>query len=242
MIPFDPEITEHTMLEETALPLLLLSHCRALVASKYTKSSFLQENFFLHVFKSHFSLRAFLLCLGFQSQTDHSGLFQDLSPTTLRLFVPLIGHSEPDYLISVQHLSSFTWKDKWNTQTADVDVSSKTPGLSAEIEAAVFLTVTLLLCLSSALMTLYTAFPRSLEHPGCEFVRLCLTPGIPAPHTYKRNIDVTNFSSSWSDGLAFCALLHTYLPAHIPYQELISHDKVHGGLAHGSGKGPKAAC
>ncbi|XP_075876326.1 cytospin-B isoform X3 [Nelusetta ayraudi] len=40
------------------------------------------------------------------------------------------------------------------------------------------------------------------------------------------NIDVTNFSSSWSDGLAFCALLHTYLPAHIPYQELISHNKV----------------
>ncbi|XP_059405956.1 cytospin-B-like isoform X1 [Carassius carassius] len=39
------------------------------------------------------------------------------------------------------------------------------------------------------------------------------------------NIDVTNFSSSWSDGLVFCALLHTYLPAHIPYQELISHDK-----------------
>uniref|UniRef100_A0A8D0DN99 Sperm antigen with calponin homology and coiled-coil domains 1 n=1 Tax=Salvator merianae TaxID=96440 RepID=A0A8D0DN99_SALMN len=39
------------------------------------------------------------------------------------------------------------------------------------------------------------------------------------------NIDITNFSSSWSDGLAFCALLHTYLPAHIPYQELSSHDK-----------------
>ncbi|XP_055056542.2 cytospin-B isoform X1 [Misgurnus anguillicaudatus] len=39
------------------------------------------------------------------------------------------------------------------------------------------------------------------------------------------NIDVTNFSSSWSDGLAFCALLHTYLPAHIPYQELYSQDK-----------------
>ncbi|KAF3706658.1 Cytospin-B Nuclear structure protein 5 [Channa argus] len=44
--------------------------------------------------------------------------------------------------------------------------------------------------------------------------------------TSKTNIDVTNFSSSWSDGLAFCALLHTYLPAHIPYQELISQDKV----------------
>uniref|UniRef100_F6ULD7 Cytospin-A n=1 Tax=Xenopus tropicalis TaxID=8364 RepID=F6ULD7_XENTR len=39
------------------------------------------------------------------------------------------------------------------------------------------------------------------------------------------NIDITNFSSSWNDGLAFCALLHTYLPAHIPYQELTNQDK-----------------
>ncbi|XP_044300326.1 cytospin-A isoform X2 [Varanus komodoensis] len=41
-----------------------------------------------------------------------------------------------------------------------------------------------------------------------------------------QNIDITNFSSSWNDGLAFCAVLHTYLPAHIPYQELNSQDKV----------------
>ncbi|XP_041756735.1 cytospin-A-like isoform X1 [Coregonus clupeaformis] len=40
-----------------------------------------------------------------------------------------------------------------------------------------------------------------------------------------QNIDITNFSSSWNDGLVFCALLHTYLPAHIPYQELTSQDK-----------------
>ncbi|XP_078467995.1 cytospin-A isoform X2 [Lampetra planeri] len=40
-----------------------------------------------------------------------------------------------------------------------------------------------------------------------------------------QNIDITNFSSSWNDGLAFCALLHTYLPAHIPYAELCSQDK-----------------
>ncbi|KAJ7308788.1 hypothetical protein JRQ81_008053 [Phrynocephalus forsythii] len=39
------------------------------------------------------------------------------------------------------------------------------------------------------------------------------------------NIDITNFSSSWSDGLAFCALLHTYLPAHIPYHELNGQEK-----------------
>lgn len=41
-----------------------------------------------------------------------------------------------------------------------------------------------------------------------------------------QNIDITNFSSSWNDGLAFCAVLHTYLPAHIPYQELSGQDKV----------------
>ncbi|KAI4797342.1 hypothetical protein KUCAC02_025163 [Chaenocephalus aceratus] len=40
-----------------------------------------------------------------------------------------------------------------------------------------------------------------------------------------QKIDITNFSSSWNDGLAFCAVLHTYLPAHIPYQELGSQDK-----------------
>uniref|UniRef100_A0A8C5DQT9 Cytospin-A n=1 Tax=Gouania willdenowi TaxID=441366 RepID=A0A8C5DQT9_GOUWI len=40
-----------------------------------------------------------------------------------------------------------------------------------------------------------------------------------------QNIDITNFSSSWNDGLAFCAVLHTYLPAHIPYQELSSQEK-----------------
>ncbi|XP_041107010.1 cytospin-A-like isoform X2 [Polyodon spathula] len=35
-----------------------------------------------------------------------------------------------------------------------------------------------------------------------------------------QNIDITNFSSSWTDGLAFCALYHTYLPNHIPYSRL----------------------
>jgi len=38
------------------------------------------------------------------------------------------------------------------------------------------------------------------------------------------NIDITNFSSSWNDGLALCALLHTYLPDQIPYSELTTAD------------------
>ncbi|XP_068578043.1 cytospin-A isoform X2 [Cebidichthys violaceus] len=40
-----------------------------------------------------------------------------------------------------------------------------------------------------------------------------------------KNIDITNFSSSWADGLAFCAVYHTYLPSHIPYATLTPENK-----------------
>ncbi|ESP05089.1 hypothetical protein LOTGIDRAFT_208028 [Lottia gigantea] len=42
--------------------------------------------------------------------------------------------------------------------------------------------------------------------------------------TYK-GVDITNFSSSWNDGLAFCAIFHSYLPHKIPYTELNTDDK-----------------
>lgn len=35
-----------------------------------------------------------------------------------------------------------------------------------------------------------------------------------------KHVEITNFSSSWSDGLALCSLLHTYLPNHIPWKKL----------------------
>ncbi|KAB0366939.1 hypothetical protein FD755_020263 [Muntiacus reevesi] len=70
--------------------------------------------------------------------------------------------------------------------------------------------------------------PPSLGFAGSRL--LGTSPGGWKPQSKLRypsesNIDITNFSSSWSDGLAFCALLHTYLPAHIPYQELNSQEK-----------------
>lgn len=37
-----------------------------------------------------------------------------------------------------------------------------------------------------------------------------------------QGIKLNNFSSSWADGLAFCALLHLYLPDKIPYDELLA--------------------
>ncbi|XP_076850671.1 cytospin-A [Brachyhypopomus gauderio] len=39
------------------------------------------------------------------------------------------------------------------------------------------------------------------------------------------NIEITNFSSSWVDGLAFCAVYHSYLPSHIPYNTLSPENK-----------------
>lgn len=43
---------------------------------------------------------------------------------------------------------------------------------------------------------------------------------------FEQGIDITNFSSSWNDGLAFCALLHSYIPDKIPFKELSNQDKV----------------
>ncbi|KAK4299756.1 hypothetical protein Pmani_027976 [Petrolisthes manimaculis] len=39
------------------------------------------------------------------------------------------------------------------------------------------------------------------------------------------NVDITNFSSSWNDGLALCAILDTYLPEKINYSTLAPQNK-----------------
>ncbi|KAJ8367334.1 hypothetical protein AAFF_G00320830 [Aldrovandia affinis] len=55
-------------------------------------------------------------------------------------------------------------------------------------------------------------------------------------HGYQ-NIEITNFSSSWADGLAFCAVYHTYLPTHIPYSTLgLDNKKENLDLAFQTGK------
>ncbi|KAJ8396891.1 hypothetical protein AAFF_G00012140 [Aldrovandia affinis] len=52
-----------------------------------------------------------------------------------------------------------------------------------------------------------------------------------------KNIEITNFSSSWSDGLAFCAVYHTYLPSVIPYSSLCPADRKENlGLAFRTGE------
>ncbi|XP_071547035.1 cytospin-A-like isoform X2 [Panulirus ornatus] len=41
------------------------------------------------------------------------------------------------------------------------------------------------------------------------------------------NVDITNFSSSWNDGLALCAIIDTYLPDKINYKHLSPQNKRH---------------
>ena len=41
------------------------------------------------------------------------------------------------------------------------------------------------------------------------------------------NIKVTNFTTSWRNGLAFCALIHSYYPDLVPYDTLTAHDIKH---------------
>ena len=40
-----------------------------------------------------------------------------------------------------------------------------------------------------------------------------------------QNVNVTNFSSSWADGMAFCALVHHYLPNSINFDALNPKDR-----------------
>ncbi|XP_043227043.1 cytospin-A-like isoform X3 [Amphibalanus amphitrite] len=40
-----------------------------------------------------------------------------------------------------------------------------------------------------------------------------------------RDVDITNFSSSWNDGMALCALLHSFMPDKVPYDQLKPGDK-----------------
>jgi hypothetical protein len=42
---------------------------------------------------------------------------------------------------------------------------------------------------------------------------------------FIKHVNVTNFSSSWADGMAFCALVHHYLPTSINYDALNPNDR-----------------
>ncbi|XP_054458584.1 smoothelin, like [Anoplopoma fimbria] len=57
-----------------------------------------------------------------------------------------------------------------------------------------------------------------------------------------QNIELQNFSSSWSDGMAFCALVHSFFPTEFDYNSLSPADRKHNfELAFGTAE-VKAGC
>ena len=40
------------------------------------------------------------------------------------------------------------------------------------------------------------------------------------PPALRKHVDLQNFSSSWSDGMAFCALVHSFFPDAFDYSAL----------------------
>ncbi|XP_072249168.1 smoothelin, like [Leuresthes tenuis] len=57
-----------------------------------------------------------------------------------------------------------------------------------------------------------------------------------------QNIDIQNFSSSWSDGMAFCALVHSFFPTEFDYSSLSPANRKHNfELAFGTAE-LKAGC
>ncbi|KAK2846838.1 hypothetical protein Q5P01_009837 [Channa striata] len=57
-----------------------------------------------------------------------------------------------------------------------------------------------------------------------------------------QNIDIQNFSSSWSDGMAFCALVHSFFPTEFDYNSLSPDNRKHNfELAFGTAE-VKAGC
>ncbi|KAJ8266272.1 hypothetical protein GJAV_G00128530 [Gymnothorax javanicus] len=57
-----------------------------------------------------------------------------------------------------------------------------------------------------------------------------------------QNIDIQNFSSSWSDGMAFCALVHSFFPTEFDYNALSPNDHQHNfEVAFGTAE-KKAGC
>lgn len=47
-----------------------------------------------------------------------------------------------------------------------------------------------------------------------------LTSFVPLLHHPSQHIDLQNFSSSWSDGMGFCALVHSFFPEAFDYNTL----------------------
>ncbi len=68
-------------------------------------------------------------------------------------------------------------------------------------------------------------------HKGLKWQQLTVRTHLPHHHHVSlfspQNIDIQNFSSSWSDGMAFCALVHSFFPTEFDYNSLSPANRKH---------------
>uniref|UniRef100_A0A1A9VTV8 CCHC-type domain-containing protein n=1 Tax=Glossina austeni TaxID=7395 RepID=A0A1A9VTV8_GLOAU len=74
-------------------------------------------------------------------------------------------------------------------------------------------------------------YPLSMSVKTCGSKRNALLKWYQDKTVGDRKIGITNFSSSWNYGLAFCAILHSYLSDRIPYDTLSPVNKSNFSLA-----------
>ncbi|NXK09236.1 SMTN protein, partial [Herpetotheres cachinnans] len=67
----------------------------------------------------------------------------------------------------------------------------------------------------------YEVSATSSPHPQGQSVCPSLT------HLPLQHVDIQNFSSSWSDGMAFCALVHNFFPEAFDYSQLTPQNRRH---------------
>ena len=62
--------------------------------------------------------------------------------------------------------------------------------------------------------------PPSLSSPlpPSSLLPLSSSPSNHSPNA--QNVEIKDFRQSWSNGLAFCAIIHSFLPDKIPYDDL----------------------
>jgi len=137
------------------------------------------------------------------------------------------GFLEPTYTLSLMYTSSPNREvclTEWILVFASVSVNTEKRHYFWQDLQSWLLTTTIMSQIHGKIHCCFCPSESHTQSPQFIYWNCNYWSFSPPPQT--QNIDITNFSSSWNDGLAFCAILHTYLPAHIPYHELNSQDKV----------------
>uniref|UniRef100_H3BFB9 Smoothelin a n=2 Tax=Latimeria chalumnae TaxID=7897 RepID=H3BFB9_LATCH len=82
-------------------------------------------------------------------------------------------------------------------------------------------------CANPAVAKIKVQRSSSFGVPNANSIKQMLLDWCRAKTRGYENVDIQNFSSSWSDGMAFCALVHNFFPEAFDYGELSPQNRRH---------------